>query len=643
MSKLKWFVNRLKAMSVKEVFYRLEQKNKKIKYKKKYNNSRTVLDIKDYKYNQDDYIKCEKILSQILNNCNLEELEINNKTTVYNTEFDIFEPIKWHKAMNGEWPKDKVSFDIEFKESVFGDVRYTWEVNRHLFFPRLALYYKKYNDEKYIDQLKKLFYDWVQENPFLKGVNWSSPMEIAIRAYQWLITLSLLSESEDVNFKKDLIKAILNSIEYVSENLSAFSSANNHLILEAGIISIIGYCLEPIYKQHWFKVGNDILKKEIPLQVYEDGVNKEQAAHYHAFVLDIMLQYNIFLKKINKETLHEDILYKMTEFIGYAFNNNSAVEFGDSDDAKILDFTGYKKNYYKFLLKLSSCYYEEKFIDIGYIDLEIKLLIDNKCDAHSYKKYEYNNLKVFNQGGYAFIKQKNDFLMFDFGNLGFGSIAAHGHADALSIVYHNKKPIFIDLGTYIYNVQKKWRDYFRKTENHNTLYIEGKCQSKMEGPFLWSKKADAKLIDCGENKSLIYLKASHDGYLPSIHERTIAYEKKENFIIIEDSFSNEGILNFNIDINVEINQINKNLIKCDDIYFYCSKDIEIIDKSISKEFLLKEKTKALKIKNNFNEEKVYSIIAKEPISFKNNEIIFEDKKYQYINYNEIRGVSREKC
>ena len=642
MSKLKWFVNRLKAMSVKEVFYRLEQKNKKIKYKNKFNNSITILEVKDYHYNENDYIKCEKILNKILNDCDLKSFEINNKIIVYNSEFDIFEPIKWHKAMNGEWPKDKVSFDIEFKESNFGDVRYTWEINRHLFFPRLALYYKKYNDEKYINHLKKLFYNWVEENPFLKGVNWSSPMEIAIRAYQWLITLSLLSECEDVEFKKDLIKAILNSIEYVSENLSAFSSANNHLILEAAIMSIVGYSLEAIYKQNWFKVGNGILKKEIPLQVYEDGVNKEQAAHYHAFVLDMMLQYNIFLKKINKETLYENILYKMTEFIGYIFNNNSAVEFGDSDDAKILDFTGNKKDYYKFLLKLSSFYYKEKFLDINDVDLEIKLLIDDKCNLDGYKKYEYKNLKIFKQGGYAFIRQKDDFLMFDFGNLGFGSIAAHGHADALSIIYHNKKPIFIDLGTYVYNVNKQWRDYFRKTENHNTLYIEGICQSKMEGPFLWSKKANAKLVDFDENQNLIYLKANHDGYLPSIHERSISYEKIKNFIIIEDSFSHEGILNFNIDINVEINQINQNLIKLNDIYFYCSKDIEIIEKNISKEFLSMQKTKALKIKNDFNRKKVYAIIAKEPISFKNKEIIFKDKKYKYINYNEIRGVNCEK-
>ena len=93
------------------------------------------------------------------------------------------------------------------------------------------------------------------------------------------------------------LKGSINSINYVMKNLSKYSSANNHLILEVAIASIIGFILEPVYKQDWFQKGYHILEKEIPKQVYSDGVNKEQAVHYHAFVLDILIQYNIVLQK----------------------------------------------------------------------------------------------------------------------------------------------------------------------------------------------------------------------------------------------------------------------------------------------------------------------------------------------------------
>lgn len=38
------------------------------------------------------------------------------------------------------------------------------------------------------------------------------------------------------------------------------------------IASIIGYCLEPFYKQNWYSRGEKILKKHLPLQIHNDGV-----------------------------------------------------------------------------------------------------------------------------------------------------------------------------------------------------------------------------------------------------------------------------------------------------------------------------------------------------------------------------------
>ena len=77
-------------------------------------------------------------------------------------------------------------------------------------------------------------------------------MEISIRAYQWILTYSILKEKNS-KFTEDLLKGSINSINYVMKNLSKYSSANNHLILEVAIASIIGFILEPVYKQDWFQ------------------------------------------------------------------------------------------------------------------------------------------------------------------------------------------------------------------------------------------------------------------------------------------------------------------------------------------------------------------------------------------------------
>ena len=60
----------------------------------------------------------------------------------------------------------------------------------------------------------------------------------------------------------------------------------------------------------------------------------------------------------------------------------------------------------------------------------------------------------------------------DAGPHGFLSIAAHAHADALSVeVRHDGVEILADPGTYCYQGQADWRSYFRSTLGHNTVEI----------------------------------------------------------------------------------------------------------------------------------------------------------------------------
>ena len=73
----------------------------------------------------------------------------------------------------------------------------------------------------------------------------------------------------------------------------------------------------------------------------------------------------------------------------------------------------------------------------------------------------------------------------DHAALGFGTIAAHGHADALSFqILKDGKRIFIDPGTYIYHhCQIEERNIFRRTDHHNTVMINGEEQSQVLGGF----------------------------------------------------------------------------------------------------------------------------------------------------------------
>lgn len=638
-----WYVSRLKAMSVPEVGYRINKKIKQKKEEKKYSTNYYITS--KCIFNKEDIHLFEKRLDEFLNVnlIDLDEYKVEEIINIFDKTIDITKNINWHRGYVSNWEKLKYSNSINFKYTdEIGDVRYTWEINRHLFFPKLALNYKKTRDEKYIQILKEHFYNWINENPFLKGVNWASPMEIAIRAYQWIITYSMIKDKIDDKFKVDLINSIIYSIRYVNQNYSLFSSANNHLIIEAVYCGIIGYLINPIYKNQMCEESIEILNREIKLQNFEDGVNKEQATHYQAFVVDGLLQFGFMLKKLNKKYSEEQILYRMCEFISVLNKSGSVIEFGDSDDAKLISFNLKFNEYYEYVLELASLYFGVEFIECHNLKDETKF-VSGVMSIKNLNKIEDKEFYMYKDGGYAIFNINNNFMLFDIGELGFGSIAAHGHADALSIIYScNKKKVFIDPGTYIYNVQAEWRNYFRKTSSHNTLSINDIDQSEIKGPFLWGRKANTKILEYGENKDYIFVKASNDGYGKSIHTRSITYLKKDDLFVVVDEFDREAQVNYTLDEKLSIDIIDKKSIKLkniDEIFITFSEQLCTTEKWISKSFMNKTETIGIKINNDFSKnKKLFTIISKNRVKIEGEYIITSNRKLKYNNCKDIGEV-----
>ena len=72
------------------------------------------------------------------------------------------------------------------------------------------------------------------------GVNWTSSLELALRLISWGWALSSLNISGwkiDNKFSEKISTSIYQQLDYISNHLSSYSSANNHLIGEvAGLV-----------------------------------------------------------------------------------------------------------------------------------------------------------------------------------------------------------------------------------------------------------------------------------------------------------------------------------------------------------------------------------------------------------------------
>ncbi|HEQ72549.1 MAG TPA: hypothetical protein ENN69_08675, partial [Spirochaetia bacterium] len=58
-----------------------------------------------------------------------------------------------------------------------GDVKFIWELNRHLWLVTLARAYAASKERRYLDVFRAFLAAWFSQNPFMKGINWASSLE----------------------------------------------------------------------------------------------------------------------------------------------------------------------------------------------------------------------------------------------------------------------------------------------------------------------------------------------------------------------------------------------------------------------------------------------------------------------------------
>jgi hypothetical protein len=153
--------------------------------------------------------------------------------------------------------------------------------------------------------------------------------------------------------------------------------------------------------------------------------------------------------------------------------------------------------------------------------------------------------REFPEGGYYMLGQNFGLAeeiraVVDCAPLGYLSIAAHGHADALAFTLSVAgEELLVDPGTYAYHTQKQWRDYFRSTRAHNTVCVDGLDQSVIGGNFMWLKHARAELETWQPGELEDRIAGNHDGYLrladPVRHRREIVFDKTSHTLKVRDS------------------------------------------------------------------------------------------------------------
>lgn len=420
--------------------------------------------------------------------------------------------------------KNKVVFPLKYplwgshQFRQIGDLKYVYEINKHQELVRLAQAYTLTLDRKYIDKLTENINSWIEQCPYMRGVNWASPTVMAYRLISWTITFEMLRSFKVLSegFLLKWAQVVFLHIHSIVKNYSKYSSAGNHLVSEATGVFIA--CLrwriffsgkELTFLDSAQKEAYSILLNEMNCQIYNDGVNCEQAISYQVFTANQFFlalffgtQSGILFPQNYQQRLH-----KSGRFVSCIINKEGqAPNYGDEDAAWAFRLCAKESNKFLDQMSIFGIYFNDYYLTSGYeLSESVYWLFGSQVAKFSSpKKVPIEVVKpsarrkveqtVFPNGGYyvAACNRGSDeevLLFFDYGPVGSRLTGSHGHADALSICLSiGGKWIFIDPGTYHYKNSLE-RRRLRVTSSHNTLnFGELSSQDQYLGPFLWGRR-----------------------------------------------------------------------------------------------------------------------------------------------------------
>ena len=436
-----------------------------------------------------------------------------------------------------------------------GDVKITWELNRHQHFVTLAKAYCVTGDEKFAAELFQQWKHWHKENPYPVGVNWASSLEVAFRSLSWFWAHALVkgSKSKPAGFDDEYVRAQGLNGRHLERYLSTYFSANTHLMGEGVALFFLGTLLPQLKSaERWQKLGWQIVLEEAKNQVRADGFHFEQSTYYHVYAIDFFLHAAV-LAMNNAVALpaeFEGTIQKMLNALCLLARSGSVPRLGDDDGGRLFDGRRNRMEHLLDPLAAGAVLFgrgDFKTAAGGLTEETVWLLGTPgvaEFDRIEEKAPETNSTALPATGLYVMSDPASRLqVAIDAGPLGAGT-GGHGHADALSLTISDARgPLLIDPGTLEYVGKGPERNQYRGTAAHNTLLVDDKDQADPKGPFAWTTLPTARVEKWinGENFDLFV--GSHDGYRrleqPVVHRRWV-FSLKSQFVLIRDIAEGEG-------------------------------------------------------------------------------------------------------
>lgn len=427
------------------------------------------------------------------------------------------------------------------------DVKMPWELSRFYHASALGRASALTGDATWARALEAQVRDWTEKNPFAGSCNWLNAMEVALRSVGWLVGGQLAEL--DAPFFLELHRQLVLHGRFIVRNLEVYGTVtSNHFLSDVvGLLCIAHALPESAETLAWRAQAEELVLREMQVQVREDGVDYENAVAYHRLVVELFLLAFLRLRLSRRPVPGEFSrrLEKMFEYVLHYTKPDGTVPWvGDQDDGRALLLGPLRPlDDHRYLLGIGAALFGRADMKLAAGPLPEPLVwllgeegvaswdrLSGGTEAGS-RHFAPSRIAVLRSGG--------SHAYFEAGDVGIGGRGSHGHDDALSVELSLAGESFVrDAGSFVYTADPKKRFLARSIRSHNTVVVDGAEASGLREDTLWMTPDEQPArIDSFTPTEVV---GTHEGYekLGITHRRRVVL--RADGFLVEDKLDGTG-------------------------------------------------------------------------------------------------------
>lgn len=441
------------------------------------------------------------------------------------------------------------------------DPKYPWALGRLDHLIALGQGYWAVDDPLAQSRFRRQFlvqaFDFLAVNPRGIGIQWASPMEVALRAANLAICLRMFEDAPEISDRNalELLCGLLEHCEHVETHLEDQAAVpNNHLIAcYLGLFTVaVAFPNLPGAESRLARSRRGLCD-QLAAQVHPDGVSFEGSVPYHRlstelFTLGYVLANSSGVLLGDEYRRRLLAMYRAAQ--AFCSEQGLAPQIGDNDSGRVLAFADHATLDYGYLAPLGAAIFADAALKSSQvIPDEVPWLLGEEGLTRLARLPVRARGSDFSSihGGIHVLRGAGATLCVRAGANGQRGVGGHSHNDQLSFELHLRgRPLIVDSGTGCYTRSTELRNALRSTAAHNTLQIDNEELWPFDPDRLFSLPEGARGRLCSfepaTERGRVVVR--HDGYLrlaqPVAIERTFVLDRLRGGLWVTDSLEGEG-------------------------------------------------------------------------------------------------------